>query len=84
MVLFETQALDTDKSNDDFFSDAKTGVQPVVGSGQMIYWQACTVKVFGTGKEVGQPVERVPQCDGQVLARKGVSLIFEIGRMKEV
>ena len=85
MVLFEPQALDIDKDNDEFFSDAKTGVQPVVGSGQMVYWKQCTVRVFETGKEDGQPYERYPQQhDGQVFLRKGVSIILEKGDRKSV
>ncbi|KAL3587701.1 hypothetical protein FPOAC2_13599 [Fusarium poae] len=83
-MLFEPQALDEDKDNDEFFSDAKTGVQPVVGSGQMVYWKQCTVTVFETGKEDGQPARRITQGDGQVFLRKGVSIILEKGKMKEI
>ncbi|RSL83789.1 hypothetical protein BHE90_010188 [Fusarium euwallaceae] len=84
MVSFERQELDTDKNNDDFFSDAKIGVQPVVASGQTVYWQRCTIRVFETGKETEQPIERVAQCDGQAFLKRGISLIFEKGKIKEV
>lgn len=42
------------------------------------------MRVFETGKEDGQPVNRYPQHDGQVFLRKGVSIILEKGKMKEL
>ncbi|KAH7237849.1 hypothetical protein B0J15DRAFT_406335, partial [Fusarium solani] len=68
----------------DFFSDAKTGVQRVVGSGQMVYWRQCSLRVFETGKETDPPIQRFSTCNGQGLAKKGVSIIFDGGEMKEV
>ncbi|KAG7038421.1 hypothetical protein JMJ78_0000957 [Colletotrichum scovillei] len=83
MELFEVGALDTHRNNDDFFRDAKTGAQPVIGSGQMVYWQNCTVTVFASGKEDGQPIRRLSKCSGQASLKRGVSVLFEEGKVKE-
>ncbi|WDK14685.1 hypothetical protein CGRA01v4_05966 [Colletotrichum graminicola] len=80
MAVFEPKELD---KNDDFFSDAKRGPQPIVGSGQMVYWQGCTVKVFETEKEHLPPLQRLEACNGQVRLQKGVSLLLEGGKVKE-
>jgi len=82
MVSFEPQPLDADKNSDVFFSDAKEGIQAIHGSGQMIYWKQCTIKVFDT-KNVDKVVNRHSKSDGQAIAKRGVSLLFEDGWVKE-
>ena len=67
--------------DDTFFNDATTGAT-IVGSGQMIYWKGCTIKVFKTGQEM-TPVEKIPRCDGQALVTRGTSLLLEEGKVVE-
>ncbi|KAF2241417.1 hypothetical protein BU26DRAFT_525241 [Trematosphaeria pertusa] len=67
--------------NDEFFNDAPTGVT-VVGSGQMIYWKQCTIKVYKTGEEQ-KPVRVITTCNGQALVRRGTSLLLEEGLVVE-
>ncbi|KAK2022502.1 hypothetical protein LX32DRAFT_645467 [Colletotrichum zoysiae] len=83
-MSFVADELDKDKDNDEFFSDAKTGIQPITGSGQTIYWQGCTIKVFKTGMEHLPPLQRLGVCNGQVRLQKGVSILLEGGKVKEV
>lgn len=80
--LFETQPLDPDKNNDEFFSDAKTGVQPIDGKGQMVYWQQCTIRVFSSSN-VDKLLTLHSKSDGQGRIDEGVSLLFEEGKVKE-
>jgi hypothetical protein len=67
--------------NDEFFKGAPTGAA-VTGSGQMVYWQRCTIKVYKSGEE-NAPVSEITKCDGQALVRKGTSLLLEDGPVKE-
>lgn len=67
--------------DDAYFDDATTGAT-IVGSGQMIYWKQCTIKVFKSGEEK-TPIHEIPKCDGQALVRRGTSLLIEEGKVKE-
>jgi len=67
--------------DDEFFNGAPTDAT-VTGLGQMVYWKGCTIKVYKTGKE-GEYVDIIRICDGQALVRKGTSLLFEGGKVKE-
>jgi hypothetical protein len=84
MVVFQYDALDADKDSDDFFADAKSGIHRVIGAGQTVYWRGCTIQVFETGKEMEKPESTIALCSGQQLLRRGISLIFEKGQVKEV
>jgi hypothetical protein len=68
------------KSND-FFKDAITGGVAITGSGQMIYWKDCTVKVFKSG-QTDTVIAQIQKCDGQALVKKGTSLLLEEGLVK--
>lgn len=78
-MSLDREALTKD---DKFFEDAVPGARTVVGSGQMIYWKQCTIKVFKSGEEKNA-VETLSTCDGQALLKKGTSLLFEEGKVKE-
>ena len=67
--------------DDAFFYGAKTGAT-VIGSGQMVYWKGCTVKVYKTGEE-RRPTQTFEKSDGEALVRKGTSLLLEEGKVKE-
>jgi hypothetical protein len=67
--------------NDDFFKDATMGAA-ITGSGQMIYWRNCTIKVYKSG-ETKKALQKLEKCDGQALVRKGTSLLLEDGPVKE-
>jgi hypothetical protein len=67
--------------NDDFFKDAAMGAA-ITGSGQMIYWKNCTIKVYKSGEEKNA-LETFERCNGQALVRKGTSLLLEDGPVKE-
>ena len=85
MVLFEPQDLDTRNDTDDFFKNAKNGIQTVVGRGQKVYWRGCTsIKVFETGKEDQSPAERYDKAKGWSSLKGGVSILFEGDEMREV
>ncbi|RSL52784.1 hypothetical protein CEP51_014997 [Fusarium floridanum] len=82
---FDAHQLDAEKNNDDFFADAKACPRPVTGSGQMVYWQNCTtIRVYESGKEDEPPIQRVSNQNGQGFVKKGLSLIVDGGRVKEI
>jgi hypothetical protein len=84
MVRFEPEELDADKNKTAFFADGGTfGPQNVVGSGQMVYWLQCTIIVYQTGEERRGPIQKLATCDGQALLRRGISLTFEEGWVKQ-
>ncbi|KAK7210151.1 hypothetical protein V2G26_017329 [Clonostachys chloroleuca] len=78
------EALDQDKDNDKFFQDGKAGPLTIAGEGQMVYWKASSIQVYKTGHEDGPPSQMYSTSDGQALVKRGTSLIFEGGKIKEV
>jgi len=75
--------IDPLTKDDEFFNGASTSAA-LVGGGQMVYFQNCTIKVYKTGQEQ-KPVEVIEEaCDGQALLTRGISVLLEGGRVVEV
>lgn len=78
--MFDIAPLDLDKNNDEFFADARTGVTPVDGAGQTVYFRDCDVSVFKSNNVDIRVEERV-KCTGQGVVTRGISVLFE-GQLK--
>jgi len=81
MSSFDVQTLTKDAG---FFSDAANTPTTVEGSGQMVYWRDCFIRVYKAGDREN-PTERHSTCDGEGLVQKGINLWFggKNGQVKE-
>jgi len=80
-MSFEIQPLTKDA---EFFSNAERSPTTIEGSGQMVYWRDCFIRVYKAGN-TEKPTATYDTCNGQGTVQKGTSLLFlgKNGKVKE-